>query len=372
MIAAIGYNTSTFFPDNPDRLCRGRERWIDSQLLETIENEPLHRVVISGACFQDDSARNALRGIRCADISHGDLLRSLFVTADIVGWAEDADPTKIPGSATGVELAQRNVPFGSVGTWFARYELVCDSAEKIETAVTAGVDVFLINPKLREDEETFTNFSELPPLHGEQSLPPVLSDDLRNKLFYLTGSRTGYRSFCRFQAAALPDLLEDCDCVVLLHHDKHDYCFGLYTKNSLQMDELVQSIEERLGLIVVPFSIPPMLARWDRAIWELRRRWDSDKNGSFPIPPSDKDHKTDENPDEDSVEVVAEEATTEDPSIEENDPFLQEGSVEVVAEAATTEDPSVEESVQHLKDDVASVASPTVSQPSEDITSSDE
>ena len=318
MIAAIGYNTSTFFPDNPDRLCRGRERWIDSQSVETTENEPLHRVVISGASFQDDSARNALRGIRCADISHGDLLRSLFLTEGIVGWAEDAEPTKIPPSASGVELSQRNVPFAPVGTWFARYEMVCDTPEKIETAVTAGVDVFLINPKLRDGEEEFSIFSDLPPLHGEDSLPPVLTDELRNKLFYLTGSRTGYKSFCRFQAAALPDLLDDCDCVVLLHHDKHDYCFGLYTKDSLQMDELVKTIEERLGLIVVPFSIPPMLARWDRAIWELRRRWNSEKHGAFPIPPSANDHKVDEQLDEDSTEVVAEETSGEEAPNEGN------------------------------------------------------
>ena len=329
MIAAIGYNTSTFFPDNPDRLCRGRERWVDSQIVESVEHEPFHRVVISGASFKDDSARNALRGIRCAGISHGDLLRSLFVGKTIIGWAEDAEPTKVPAEATGVEYSQRNIPFGPVGTWFARYEVACETNESIENAVLAGVDVFLINPKLRSPEDEFTEFTDLPPLHGEESKPPLLSDNLRNKLFYLTGARTGYKSFCRFQALAIPDLLEDCDCVVLLHHDKHDYCFGLYTKEILAMEALVTSIEERLDRIVVPFSIPPMLARWDRAIWELRRRWNEEKYGPFPIPTSARNSKLDETIDENSSEdseegfvssqEVSDTSTNEDTSVESSD-----------------------------------------------------
>ena len=148
-------------------------------------------------------------------------------------------------------------------------------------------------------------------------------------MFYLTGARTGYKSFCRFQALAIPDLLEDCDCVVLLHHDKHDYCFGLYTKEILAMEALVTSIEERLDRIVVPFSIPPMLARWDRAIWELRRRWNEEKYGPFPIPTSARNSKLDETIDENSSEdseegfvssqEVSDTSTNEDTSVESSD-----------------------------------------------------
>ena len=171
MIAAIGYNTSTFFPSNPDRLCRGRERWIDSsrQDGDGQESSSLHRIVISGACFQDDSARNAMRGIRCANITNGDLIRSLFDTETIVSWAEDANPKTVPSQASGVELSQRATPFGPVRTWFARYEVKCDEIEDINVAIAGGADVFLINPVLRKEDEDVSVITELPPQHGETS-----------------------------------------------------------------------------------------------------------------------------------------------------------------------------------------------------------
>ena len=55
-------------------------------------------------------------------------------------------------------------------------------------------------------------------------------------------------------------------------------------KRRLEVGSLIPSLEESLEILVVPFSIPPMLARWDRAIWELRRRWDEEERGPFPIP----------------------------------------------------------------------------------------
>ena len=36
--------------------------------------------------------------------------------------------------------------------------------------------------------------------------------------------------------------------------------------------------------LLVPFAIPPMLARWDRALSELRETWDVDSMGDFPVP----------------------------------------------------------------------------------------
>ena len=34
------------------------------------------------------------------------------------------------------------------------------------------------------------------------------------------------------------------------------------------------------------FAIPPMLARWDRALWELRQDWDEATRGEYPVPPA--------------------------------------------------------------------------------------
>ena len=43
-------------------------------------------------------------------------------------------------------------------------------------------------------------------------------------------------------------------------------------------------------------SLPPgwqpyaMLARWDRALWELRQHWDPETQGDYPVPPAEDAH----------------------------------------------------------------------------------
>ena len=50
------------------------------------------------------------------------------------------------------------------------------------------------------------------------------------------------------------------------------------------MVDRVEGFCGREKVLFVPFSIPPMLARWDRAIRDLRREWDEESSGIFPIP----------------------------------------------------------------------------------------
>jgi len=38
--------------------------------------------------------------------------------------------------------------------------------------------------------------------------------------------------------------------------------------------------------LLVPFAIPPMLARWDRALSELRTEWMATREEEFPVPPA--------------------------------------------------------------------------------------
>ena len=61
MIHALGYSHDEFKATSPGRLCRGRERWIEPWELESAH--AIHRLVITGAAFTDDSARDAVRGI---------------------------------------------------------------------------------------------------------------------------------------------------------------------------------------------------------------------------------------------------------------------------------------------------------------------
>jgi len=184
----------------------------------------------------------------------------------------------------------------------------------MEQSIVGGADVFVIAPELRTAESNGV-LSSLPPLAYEDVDEPVLSERLRESLFYLTGGRMGPDSFCRFQAKAISVVLEYCEALVLLHHDKHDYCIGIYTKEQPESVEMIQKIEESLACLAVPFSIPPMLARWDRAIWELRRRWDSEKNGPFPIPMSKRTRAVKNN---DAPDHAEEGSAWQETSVEQN------------------------------------------------------
>jgi hypothetical protein len=79
--------------------------------------------------------------------------------------------------------------------------------------------------------------------------------------------------------------MEQVDAIVLLHADKHGGCFGIYTPEHLGALPIVDRFAQDVGALSVPFAIPPMLARWDRAIWELRQDWDEESMGDFPVPP---------------------------------------------------------------------------------------
>jgi hypothetical protein len=280
MFSAIGYSQTLFFPTSPDRLCRGRERWIS---FETDPSEDsVHRTVFSGARFSDTSARDARRGIRCAGIGLGELLMAIFPGEKILAWAEETPCSIIPAGATGVERFQLSRPQQPLLGWYARWELECGSPDTIEQAVAAGADVLLVGPELTGEGQG--PLQPVPPLFDDEDLPALLPEDFRRDLFFLTGSRLGGDSFCLFQSLALPGLSQRCRAVVLLHRDKHELCMGIYSTAPLVVGDAVVSLCKDRDCMAVPFSIPPMLARWDRAIWDLRDRWDADVNGPFPIP----------------------------------------------------------------------------------------
>ena len=69
MIHAVGYCSVPFNPARPGRLCRGRERWV-AGWSEEVE-DTIWRLVISGASFSDDSARDAKRGLTWSGVDIG-------------------------------------------------------------------------------------------------------------------------------------------------------------------------------------------------------------------------------------------------------------------------------------------------------------
>jgi len=142
----------------------------------------------------------------------------------------------------------------------------------------------------------------VPPPEGKSaaasSLPPVadahldptpeggLPENMRRALHYLTGHKVEGIPARLFQAVALADVLEFCEAVVLVHRDKHGPCLGIYSDGQPALQEILSGLARGVEALPVPFAIPPMLARWDRALWELRQDWDEVNDGEYPVPPA--------------------------------------------------------------------------------------
>ena len=272
MVRAFGYCHESFAPLQPGRLCRGRERWLEGT--PDMPNEPLSRIVMSGAVFSDDSARDAQRGFSYSGINAGRLLTALFPGHSIWGYAENGDPRALPPRMALEEDQTQHLWGGHrrrpVVRWLAQSKL--DDVD----AWVLGEHQGLAAPKA----DAFVLLKGQP------------SDTLISNLFLLCGyGDPEDRPARTYNPTALPALLEEAAAVVLLHLDKHSPVLGLYTRdtgdNAEALTNLLCSTARVAGAFPVPFAIPPMLARWDRALYELRMRWDSAQDGDFPVPPAE-------------------------------------------------------------------------------------
>jgi hypothetical protein len=268
MVRALGFSNTAFKPFKPGRLCRGRERWIEAwepeEGEETIE---IHRLVISGAHFTDMSAADALRGLPHSGVDPADVIRKLFPRKPLLAFMEDGHPADIPDDAKGVELYDGFRAGGraemALVRWYKRVNTVADVRELLG----------------RPGEDRLRGFAvPLPPSHDD-----ALDDDaLFEKLFPLVGMATLDSPPARFQPGALAALLKHVTALVLLHRDKHGVSLGIYSAERIDSEEKLATACESVGSLLVPFAIPPMLARWDRALAELKETWDDPE--SFPVP----------------------------------------------------------------------------------------
>lgn len=269
MIRAFGFCNDTFDPADPGRLCRGRERWIEA--LPDTPSTLVHRTVCSGAVFSDDSARDALRGFHFSGVQAGPLLQQLFPKTRIYGFCEAGDPRALP-EALVLEEDHAQAIAGGVRT--------APAVRWIAKAAPADVDVWMAGEK---------DGLAAPRADGFVILDKdVVKPELAEAIFRLVGfSDPDDRPSRRYNPGAIPEVLRHARAVVLLHLDKHGPVLAIYLNEALESDGLIDLAARGAGSFPVPFAIPPMLARWDRALYELRLDWDPDTDGEFPVPPAD-------------------------------------------------------------------------------------
>jgi hypothetical protein len=252
------------------------------------ELDPIYRVVVSGAAFSDDSARDAKRGIEHSTHGLTEVLQAFLGNGPVIAYCEEGHPRMVPEGATGLEPHTVSRPGGPLHRWVCRWVMACETREALATAVSAGADVLLVGATPGTGPEPIRGTPRVPVVaDAPKPVPAPLNEDVLNALYLLTAFRTQGRPTRRFQPSGIPEILQHAQTVVLLHLDKHGPCAGIYSREPIGAKERLDGLDSgEQPVLIVPFAIPPMLARWDRALWELRQDWDGASLGEFPVPPS--------------------------------------------------------------------------------------
>ncbi len=274
MVHALGYSITPFDVRSPGRLCRGRERWIEPWEEPEGEQAPedapeIQRVVISGAVFSDDSAADARRGLPYSRVDMASIISSLFPRRTLLAFMEDGHPADIPAGASGIEAYEGYRAGGLEQLGLVRWHLRISGVTAIRE---------LLGDDGKPDER----------VRGFAVVDAQTDDDeLADRLFALVGFSTLDSPPARYQPKALPAVLELTKAVVLIHRDKHGPALGIYAAEDVpRLGERLGRLCESRDALLVPFAIPPMLARWDRALSELRAEWMQERGEEFPVPPS--------------------------------------------------------------------------------------
>jgi len=269
MIRALGFSHNEFNSAKPGRLCRGRERWIEPWPAEA-PVEDIHRLVITGASFVDDSASEALRGITHSGVELAQIVASLFPRKRFLVFTEDAHPADIPTDGQGIEAYEGYRAGGMTELGLVRWYCIVQGVREIRAILGDA------------SEERVRGFAVLDDNTDEQALWTAL--------FLLVGMSTLDSPPARFQPAAFDAVLQHVSALVILHRDKHGPALGVYSVSPVKTEGRLDVLCDKAGTLLVPFAIPPMLARWDRALSELRTEWMATRDDEFPVPPAPESH----------------------------------------------------------------------------------
>jgi hypothetical protein len=274
MVRAMGFSNAPFNPFDAGRLCRGRERWIEPWEAEEDEDDDtrVHRLVVSGALFTDLSAADALRGLPHAGVDPASVITQLFPRKPLLAFMEDGHPADIPEEALGVEMYDGYRAGGRVEGALVRWYQRVSGVKAVRALLAPAPE----GSQIPAPEDRLRGFAVL---EGSTVDDTALFDEL----FALVGFSTRDSPPARFQPAALPELVEKVRALVLVHRDKHGLALGIYSREPLDVQAKLATLAEKADCLLVPFAIPPMLARWDRALSELRATWEGGPE-AFPVP----------------------------------------------------------------------------------------
>ena len=235
MVRGLGYSYTDFETAKPGRLCRGRERWI--QRWED-PGMSLRRLVISGAAFSDDSARDAIRGLTCVEMDIGRLVRTVFPNERLWGFKEEGQLADLPSEFDdrGLYWAQRSG--GRFVEPCQRWTLeLSDDDQMGELIGKDQIDGILVAPE------------------------EPLGTELLESLYVLTGQgEDSTWPVARFQPFAMKEILNSCKALICVHQDKHGPAIGIYSLEPIECTEELRAYAIESGVLPVPFAIPPMAA----------------------------------------------------------------------------------------------------------------
>ncbi len=262
MNRALGWCVESFDVSRPGRLCRARERWIEGW--EDIVGDPVvSRFVATGAMFTDDSAADARRGLEHAGITVTQVVDGLFPGATLLAFTEDGHPEDIPDGAEGIEAYEGYRAGGAIPLGLVRWHRRVKGPREISGLLGD------------EDEDRVRGFAVL--RGGEDD------DTLMETIWPVVGLSSLDSPPARYQPAALPELVDKLVALILMHRDKHGVALGVYTRQPLDVAGLMAQLAAEAEALVVPFAIAPMLARWDRALADLRVGWEAQNGTPFPV-----------------------------------------------------------------------------------------
>jgi hypothetical protein len=273
MFRALGISDDLFDPNHPHRLCRGRERWIEHEPLET-PVERVQRLVISGATFSDMRAHDASRGLVRAGVDAGGLLAAIFPGAPLAAFCEAGDPRALPPTTWSEEDWSQPLEAGRRRVPAVRWIAPCAPAQ---------VSAWMHGPR-----EDVPESGGVPRADGFLVGVTRVTAELQDALFALVGQQAlEDRPWHRYDPTAIPRVLAHASALVLLHEDKHEPALAIYTKDPTEAIGAIEWVARQAGALPVPFTFPPMLARWDKALHMLQLQWDPGTEGEFPVPPAE-------------------------------------------------------------------------------------